>query len=116
MPSGRLTSCLEAAMAKKQPKPKTVKHDWIAEKLRPLAVPVEDLHVDPHNTLRRVKAGDHNPDLRFGRTIYLVAISIRGPHGFYGGPAGYRQMPKADALKRLHIIDDARTRPETCSP
>ncbi len=35
---------------------------------------------------------NHNPDLRFGRTIHLVPICIRHEHGHYGGPAGYQVM------------------------
>ncbi len=50
----------------------------------------------------------HNPNLRFGRTIHLVPICIRGPHGYYGGPAGYQQMPAMEAQKRKRIILDAR--------
>ncbi|MHC4178644.1 MAG: DNA modification methylase [Planctomycetota bacterium] len=36
-------------MAKKKARPKAAKYEWIAEKLRPLAVPVATLHTDPNN-------------------------------------------------------------------
>ena len=81
MPSGRLISCLEGPVAKKKPKPKAAKYDWIAEKLRPLAVPVEDLHVDPNNA--RIHDADNLGAIeaslkRFGQVSPLIVNSLNG--------------------------------------
>uniref|UniRef100_A0A6M3LWG8 Uncharacterized protein n=1 Tax=viral metagenome TaxID=1070528 RepID=A0A6M3LWG8_9ZZZZ len=40
-----------------------------------------------------------------GHTRYFVPICIRGPNGFYGGPAGYQEIrDRAEAESRAPII------------
>ena len=46
----------------------------------------------------------NNPQLRFGPRRYFVPISIRHPHGYYGGPAGYQEMRQGEAKERAPII------------
>ena len=64
-------------MTKKKPNPKE-EFDWIAEKLRPLAVPVETLHTDPKNA--RTHDADNLTAIeaslkRFGQVSPIVANS-----------------------------------------
>lgn len=46
----------------------------------------------------------HNPNLRFSGRRYFAPICIRHKHGYYGGPAGYREMSLMEAKVRSPII------------
>jgi hypothetical protein len=54
----------------------------------------------------------HNPDLAFGPARCFVPVCIRHKHGFYGGPAGYQEMPKSEAKERAPITLLAPTKPK----